>query len=132
MNQENTKHKFHEVLRWIADNETIEYKHPSGGKTFETIPTKQVLEFLAKDNFSHVPANCFRIKPKPNYITAVITDISHEYTSGFYSKATLTCLERTDSVTLNDMFMNGKRVVILTEQCYNELLGNSTLNIKGN
>ena len=130
MNQEKTKHKFHEVLRWIADNETIEYKHPSGGKTFETIPTKQVLEFLAKDNFSHVPANCFRIKPKPQVVRADVTYISF----GTFGNCTvdLNC-ENTDATqSLYKMAQQRERVVILTEQCYNDLLGNSTLNLKGN
>jgi hypothetical protein len=121
MNQEKTKHKFHEVLKWVADNETIEYKHPSGGKTFEVIPTKQVLEFLAKDNFSHVQVDCFRIKPKITTRSISGTFFLKSATIGRDSSTI--SLETINYVNIEDFVeLNSGLVRIISENWYNELV----------
>ena len=123
MNQENTKHKFHEVLKWIADNETIEYKHPSGCNTFEVIPTKQVLEFLANDNFSHVPVDCFRIKPKITTKTISGTFFLRSVAHGSKYDTSEIKLETYNEVSVEDFVeLSTDLVRIISNEWYNELI----------
>lgn len=127
MNQEKTNHKFHEVLKWIADGEQVEYLTSTG--EWVTEQSKDILWCITQYPELY-KQDCFRIKLKQQIVRADVTYISF----GTFGNCTvdLNC-ENTDATqSLYKMAQQRERVVILTEQCYNELLGNSTLNLKGN
>jgi hypothetical protein len=63
----NTKHKFHELLQWIADGETVEYSLRTGGWGVEEIT--DIIWGITHKPELYSPSD-FRIKPKqePMYI----------------------------------------------------------------
>jgi hypothetical protein len=61
-------------------------------------------------------------------VHVTITSMQHSYYAGQYEKSTFSVLDLKSSRKLSDLFTNDERVVILSEECYNNLLGNLTLN----
>lgn len=118
MNQEKTKHKFHEVLRWVADGETIEYFNALNA--WVTVRNQDVLDGItcAGDGYNTERS---RIKPKHKALHVGISGISHSY-GIYYEKSTFSVFNIKESMALSDLFSNEERVVILSEECYNELV----------
>lgn len=127
MNQEKTKHKFHKVLKWVANGEQIEYLTSTG--EWVTEQSKDILWCITQHP-ERYKQDRFRIKPKPQIVRADVTYVV--FGDSGNCTVDLSCENTETKQLLYKMAQQRERVVIISEQCYNDLLGNSTLNLKGN
>lgn len=122
MNQENTKHKFHEVLKWIADGEQLQFK--TSPNEWISQSNKDILFVLSECPEAYT-TDKFRIKPKPQVVRADVTYVV--FGASGNCTVDLSCENTETKQMLFKMAQQRERVVILSEECYNNLLGNSAL-----
>jgi len=108
-----TKHRFHQVLRWIADGNEIQY-NPSLDNTWRDCDNNYLLLTLTSCPSAYHPLE-FRIKPKESEM--YITGCEH----GYNRDATVTLrLYGGISENIKELLSSCTPVKIVSEQWYNE------------
>ena len=119
-----TKQQTDSILKWILNNESIQITYC--GEIYRDCDYQEVFDQLSCDGTSAE----FRIKQKPQIVCATVTYFARG--KSVNCTVDLSCENTAAKQLLYKMAQPRERVVVLTEQCYNELLCNSTLNLKGN
>jgi len=121
MNQEKTKHKFHEVLKWIADGECIEYKN--GFNEWVSTLNENVLSAVACAGNSYCTIDRFRVKPKITTKTISGTFFLRCVTHGSGQDSSEVRLETYNEIKSEDFLeLGGGLVRIVSDEWYNELI----------